>query len=206
MANYGQEYKRYKKYFQDITHTYREKPVVKTSIELVATLLTISFFVIFAIRPTVNTIGQLIAEINTQRQIQVKLDQKIQALQKAQNLWRENQSQISLLLDQALPKNPAPEKFIRQAEALAAQTGVNIQALSVDEALLFGQQRESQTEIQNFTATLTVEGGYPALTQFLNGMENLRRINNITSLEIGTTESLGGPGLSLKVSTVVPYH
>lgn len=218
--NYQQEYKRYKRYFQGLTQTYTKRPAVQTSIELTLTLLTISFFVVFAIRPTIGAIAELISEIQTQKIVEEKLDLKLANLQKANLIWSKNKSRALTLLDQALPTDPAPAKLIQQLEALAGQTRINIQTLSIQKMSLFGKSQRTDTRvgmeknrteenlpshIKTFRITLTLQGSYNALMQFLQELENLRRVNTPMSLTMGNSVE-DTTTLNLAISVSVPYY
>ena len=134
--NYRERYAQNRRYFRFLSDTYQKKPVVKTSVELLLTLLTISFFAVFAIRPTVLTIAQLVADVRAQTQIKRQLDEKLQNIQKAQALSKQEQTRLAFL-DQALPAGPKPDLLVRQIEGLANANGLVLESLSIGKLALY---------------------------------------------------------------------
>lgn len=207
-ANYREGYAKYSRYFKSIAQNYGQKPVVRTSIELLLTFLTISFFAVFAIRPTVNTIAGLIAEIKTQKEIQTKLDEKLVNLKKAQVAYAQGSAGLTFL-EQALPKGPQPDQLVRQLEGLAAQDGLVLASLNIDKTPLFGKvvQEESKKTGSQFEVSFLIKGDYQRVLAFLLDVENLRRIINITSVSLGTTNKTGEQAtILLTISAEIPYY
>ena len=67
---------RYQRYIEPITRD----PLIRGYFELIATILLISFFLMFAIRPTLNTVFSLRRMISDLTEVDKSLDNKIQAL------------------------------------------------------------------------------------------------------------------------------
>lgn len=167
--NYREQYARYTRYFKWLRESYSARPAVRASLELLLTLLTISFFAVFAIRPTAKTIGELFANIKAQREIASKLEQKLKDLGTAQNAWRSEEGRL-ILLDQTLPTNPKPAELLQQLESLAANYNTTLLSLSVEDATLLGPK-----ETNNVKVAFSVAGNYDSLISLLSDTENLRR-------------------------------
>lgn len=211
--NYRQQYARYKRYFRELTQTYAQKPGVRTSIELLLSLLVISFFAIFALRPTLNTIAELWATIRSQREAGQQLDQKLQALATAQTVWSRDQERLSLL-EEALPSEAQPEKFLRQIEGLAAEHNVSINSFNIDEVLLFGEELKKKREkkekegiegAQEFTLSFSVGADFEPLMAFLTGLENLRNVIEIEAFAFGRSSGKQTGPLSLNIAGKVYF-
>ena len=98
------EYHRYHRYFLSTRALYKKRAVVVYT-GIILTLATITFFALFAIKPTVTTIASLVKEINSKKVVDQKLQTKINSLRQAQT----NYSLISdklVLIDQVLPQEP----------------------------------------------------------------------------------------------------
>lgn len=212
-TNYQRQYLRYSRYFRQLTDAYRGAPALRASLEFLLTLFAISFFALFALRPTTNTIAELWANINSQRQIKARLEQKIRDLTVSQEIWKTEQKRMETL-DQALPKNPGPDAYIKQIEGLAASRGLGISFLKVDEVALRGEiekQGEKKTKGQKtetISVSLSLSGVYTALLGFLEDLENLRRPTDTTSISLTTTKGVN-PGqtvILLTVANEVPYY
>lgn len=212
-TNYQRPYLQYRRYFRQLTDAYRGTPALRASLEFLLTLFTISFFALFALRPTINTIAELWANINSQKEIKGRLEQKIRDLAVSQEIWKTEQKRIETL-DQALPKNPGPDTYIKQIEGLAASRGLGISFLKVDEVALRGEvEKQGEQKIKKgkteiISVSLSLSGAYTALLGFLEDLENLRRPTETVSLSFSTTKGVN-PGqtvILLTVANEVPYY
>lgn len=205
--NIREQYARYGRYFTRIRDAYLQKPVVQASLGVLLTLFTISFFSIFALRPTLNTISELLAQIRTQKEILEQLDQKIAAIALAQQVWTQELRRIPLVL-QALPKNSEPETYLRQIEGLTIKHNLSLSSFKVDDVPLLGKKegqsvKEQPAGTDTFTVSLSVRGSYSSLLSFLDDLETLRRPIKIESLSFGGGKTSGS--ILLTVSGKVPY-
>lgn len=213
LVNFRQEYGRYTRYFQEIKKTYAKHPEVRRGIELLLTLLAISFFTVFAIRPTVNTIAELLSTIRTQEEISAKLDQKIKNLTTAKNLYTQEQANIALL-DEGLTKTAFPEKYLRQIEGLAGVSNVTISSFNLDEVQLIGkpdaavakERDKSLPEgIEEQNTTFAVSGNYTAVISFLEAVEKLRIPFTVSSFSLSPASDTGNSNFILNFSGFFPY-
>lgn len=211
--NTRESYAQYSRYFNKIREEIDKKPVVRASLELLLTLLTISFFVAFAIRPTANTIADLLANIRSQEEVKQKLDEKISNLKKARQLWTQEEKRLALL-DEAMPKDPQPDKYLRQVEGLAALTSVSITSYAVEETNLYGQEekkpnsesQKTKTSTQKTRIAFSASGSYSNLVSFLENLETMRKIILVESVSLDQKKSTGNqPELVLKVIAETPF-
>jgi len=175
MANFDwqTEYHRYHRYFTDLSRFYQSKKA-KTYLGIILSLLTTTFFVVFAIKPTLVTIAQLIKQTKDQKEVEASLEKKINSLSQAQNEYLAVEPNLSLLED-ALPQEPQAPLLIKQLEALASQNNVSIDRLRINE---FNLKKNSppQSEKQPLTFSFAAIGDYANLKAFLSSLANLRRI------------------------------
>lgn len=212
LVNFRQEYGRYSRYFQEIKKVYTEREEVRDSIELLLTLLAISFFVIFAIRPTANTIAQLLSSINTQQEISNQLDEKIKSLSLAQSMFVQKQNDLANL-EEGLTEGPFPEKYLRQIEGLAASTNVELSTLSFNDVVLIGKTETIQNTNENknrvqgtkdLRITFSASGDYQATYSFLERLEALRLPIKVDSFSFGPANN-SGSGFSLNLAGYFLY-
>lgn len=211
-TNYRREYRRY---FRRLTASYENMPAVRISLNLLLTLFTISFFALFALRPTLNTISELVSNIKSQEEIKAKLEQKTKDLSAAQTAWNGEQKRLELV-NQALPKKPQPDTYIKQIEGIAKRRGLVINFLKVDEVALRGElEKQSQEKtkttipkIETLGVSVSVTGNYSSLIGFLEDLENLRRVGKTASVSFAATKSLspGQTTLSLTAVSEVPFY
>lgn len=210
-TNPRSQYAKYSRYFRQLIQVYEKKPEVKTSIELLLTLLAISFFSIFALRPTINTIFELLANIHGQEQTQEAMLQKVKNLDQAQDTWTKETSR-RFLVEQALPKDPQPDHYLRQIEGLVARHNITLKSFSTDKVVILGKDTEKKsssadkTETGSFNVVLSISGDYPSLMSFLKDLEVLRRIIKIDSLSFAKGVRDEDSVLSLTISGGVPYY
>lgn len=153
--------------------------------ELTVTLLTISFFVYFAIKPTFIIIAGLNKELGEKKEISDKLRQKITSLVTAQQEFSLYQDRF-YLIDQALPEIPDFSLLILSLEKEASAAGVAFQSFSISKIESSQSVKTSQKIPQSATSffnfSFSASGDYSSLKQFLSRLENLRRLATIKTI------------------------
>ena len=102
-----------------------QKPVARVSLELFLSVGAVIFFAIFAIRPTLVTMSDLVKEIEDKRDLDQKLTQKIASLSTAQTTYLEVQDRL-YLLEEALPTTPDVIHAIKIVEKIASEQNILI--------------------------------------------------------------------------------
>lgn len=185
----------YKSYVGMVRNMY-QKPVAKTSSSLILTLLTIAFFGFAAIRPTLATVSELVGELEEKRELEQKVDQKIQSLAAAQDNYVNNQD-ILQTFDQTLPPSPQTTELLFIIEYLGYQNNIDIISIRHPPITIYGQpstidSKEAQTFIQNqFVAInfrLTAEGEIPNLLSFVRDLSQHNRLLHIESTSLNQPE------------------
>ena len=90
-------YLRYKTYFLNVLGRYRERADVRVYLEILLSLTAISIFSVFALRPTLLTIAELIKEIESKKLTLTQMEEKINNLSQAQTLFDRERGKIVLL-------------------------------------------------------------------------------------------------------------
>lgn len=179
-------YYRYHHYFLGAKNIYQKKQVVVYT-GLALTFFTISFFALFAIKPTATTIVSLIKEIQTKKEIDQKLQAKINSLREAQANYSLVKDRLDLV-DQALPQEPDLISLLYQIEILAQKNNTTIKSLSFGSSYLFGEKggdsKNTQSPATSFT--LTLGGDFESLNNFLASFESLRRVIGLESFAVST--------------------
>lgn len=212
------QYAQYNRYFQKIKEAYSQRVEIRESLEILLSLLTISILVIFALRPTFNTIAELFAQLQSQQEVKKTLDEKITSLQRAQDLWAQETFRVSLI-DDALPKNPTPQAFLRQVEGLTGKHSLSLKVFSAEDVLLVGKASDLQTaqkvvpaeDAQTFPNTklmsfsLNVAGPFVQVLNFLTEFENLRQQIIIENFAMSLSPSSEVKDVSLRITGQVVY-
>ena len=186
--DWRKNYLRYKSFFLNVVKTYKKREDLKTYLEITLSLITIIIFSVFALRPTLLTISQLLNEIKTKKETIEKMDQKIDALGRARALYENEQQRISLI-NIAVPENPSPDTFTQQAEGLVSKNSLTLSKVSMNNVPLKGAVQSETTSTQaeeSFPFTLSVNGTYPLISQYLTDITNLKRPFQNNSIKVNS--------------------
>ena len=213
-------YLRYRSYFLNVMGRYKERTDIRAYLEILLSLTTISIFSIFALRPTLLTIAELIKEIDSKEETISKMEQKIGNLAQAQTLFDKERPRI-ILLGTSIPNLGEPVVFARQVEGLSSKYQPAILGISTGGTNILGQDflskagnkekavdplPEGAEELSySFELTSAVET-YNSLTNFLSDFENLRMLGVIDSLKVSTEEDSGKKSLIMSVEGRLPYY
>ena len=193
---------------------YKERTDIRAYLEILLSLTTISIFSIFALRPTLLTIAELIKEIDSKEETISKMEQKIGNLAQAQTLFDKERPRI-ILLGTSIPNLGEPVVFARQVEGLSSKYQPAI--LGQDFLSKAGNKEKTNKKAvdplpegaeelsYSFELTSAVET-YNSLTNFLSDFENLRMLGVIDSLKVSTEEDSGKKSLIMSVEGRLPYY
>ncbi len=184
-----------------------QKPEVKVSFEFFLSLLTIIVFAVFAIRPTILTISDLIKEIEDKQVLEEQLQKKISALSTAQDEYQILQDQI-VYLDQAIPSQPELITSLKVIEKIASDNKVIISNLRTSNI-------PAEQEPQNIYAgdlaridlyiSLLVVGDYPSIRSFVSDLHNYRRAFVVEEVNFHIDERIVMETLRANMSIRTPY-
>ncbi len=182
------------------------QPVARVSMELLLTLGTILFFAVFAIRPTLLTMSDLIKEIEDKQKLDEQLTQKVAALSSAQSEFLSLEDRLGVL-DEALPSQPKLIESLKMIEKIASDRNIAITALSVTEVPTEPASPPAfdKTSRQNLTAAVTVNGDYLTIRQFIEDVKNTRRMFVIDTVVFATSEERGSKTLRATITLNIPY-
>ena len=208
------EYLRYKGYYLNIVTLYKRRRDLRMFLEIILSLVSVSFFTAFALRPTALAITELISSIETKESIIAKMDTKIQNINLAQSVFQQNQSTISKL-NEAVPIDPNPDRFVRQMEGLATRFPVNFLGLSIGEVVLIGEdpkvvKKSADKELlpgdaRGLNFSISVTGSYVNLIGFLGNIQNMRRPVKIEVVNLTSSRTSEDSQLVLVVVGQTPY-
>lgn len=183
-------------------------------LEIILSLAAISFFSIFAIRPTFLTISTLLKEVSSKKETLTKMDTKINNLQTAQQILGQESSRIPIV-DLSVPTLPQPQIFVHQIEGAAATAQVQILGIRVDETPLKGTvpaKNAAAKDVSGFPVgvngmgfSVSATGSFQNLFTFLKDLEDLRSPVKISILGISLSKVERGNILTLVVTGMIPY-
>jgi hypothetical protein len=213
-------YLRYKSYFLNVAGQYRERTDVKVYLEILLSLATVTIFSVFALRPTLLTIAELIKEIETKNGTIAIIDSKIDDLSKAQRLTDQQKANIALLKI-AIPQEPSPDIFARQVEVLTQKNQTPLSGFSLGKTTILGdttsrpntpQAQINESGIQSDQLTFSLQtkvniAEYEKASALLGEIEKLRRPVGIGSFTFNAAEDKeeGEKILIFSITGFLPY-
>ena len=182
------------------------QPVAKVSIELFLSIGTVVFFAIFAIRPTLLTMSDLIKEIDDKKQLDQKLDQKIAALSTIQNVYSSLENRLGVL-DQAIPSQPEFENVLKIIEKIASEQQIAISSIQVKEIPKLAPEDVPFKQKQRISLpiSITVTGDYQAIRNFVEAIITTRRSLIIDSMIFSVNEERGIKKLQTNITINMQY-
>lgn len=200
----SQNEKLYRKYVEQMSYAYNTRVDIRMFVEVFLSLITIIIFLVFAIRPTLKTISLLYKEINSKRGTLQKLEDKVQALTQAQQVYESQRVSISIL-NLAVPNEALSEKYLRQIEGMAKLSGTTVSNMSTKEIPIFGGPGSQGESPDSFTFSFDVLGSYDAVALFLSDFENSRRPMKIISAQLSAPKDETETNLRLSITGDVSY-
>lgn len=184
------EYHRYRRYFVDLGKKLYQEKKSRVYSGIILSILTITFFLSFAIRPTLVTIASLLKEIENQKVVAEKLQDKITALNTAQIEYQKIKKDL-VFVDETLPIHPDISSLITQLEVLARDSNLSVDGIQFSRTVLKDQEGNiKNSKIKEgppgIDFTLAVVGDYKNLISFLDSLTNLRRLVLIDTFALHT--------------------
>jgi len=106
----------------------QESRKIRETVELAATFILISFFLFFAIRPTVLTISALVGEIKSKELLSREMKKKISSVILAQDLFSQVQERYSVV-ESCLPALPHFSQATSQIQGLLDERSIEFSKL-----------------------------------------------------------------------------
>ena len=175
----------YQRYYQRIGPVLQQ-PQTAGYLVLILTFATLTFFGYFAIKPTLATIVTLRKQIQDDHFINEKLEQKISDLIAAQESYQQLQPDLPLMY-RSIPQAPHFSTLIVALENVTAQYDASISALQAQSLSLYPLEptiKESSASARLVEFTVTLEGNYQHIVQFLEQLIHIDRLISVRSIEM----------------------
>jgi len=165
-------------------------------------LFTFGFFVIFAIRPSISLIYTLQKEKAEYKKIDQTLETKIQDIISTQAQFMELINNKALV-DEALPSSPLPaEKTVELAKKFLNKN-ITINSFGVQKISLIPK---TQTGLNTVTVNVDAQAKYQSFWDFLDYVNNSRRLLSLDSLELNTDNTSSSSALLNFTTTMKTYY
>lgn len=181
-------------------------PVARVSLELFLTIGTVIFFGIFAIRPTLVTMSNLIKELEEKRALDTQLSQKIAALSSVQGQYAQLETRTGVL-DESIPSQPFFKDALKTIEKIASDNKLVIASINAPEVPeeVVATGSIDQLERVSLPLIVTVTGDYPTIRAFVEAIRQARRSMIVDDVIFSVRDERGRRVLNTAVTINLQY-
>lgn len=158
-------------------------PVAQVSVGLSLTIICVGFFALVAIKPTLETMANLLKQIEDKRTIDQKLSLKITSLASAQAELAKK-GQAAQVINLAVPPTPQFNTLVKMLEKEATLHQVVVMSLSFPTIPLERDPNHTGTELESIPFTISLSGPYSELYAALQDLQNFQRILIIDRIDL----------------------
>lgn len=198
---------KYQQQLGSALNSFYQQPVARVSIELFLSIGLILFLSIFAIRPTLITMSDLIKEIDDKKIHSENLDKKITALATAQSEYISFEDKL-VYLDQAISSKPELVYSLKVLEKLASDNNVVISGMTVSE--LPTEESEglqfSNRVLNTMPISINLVGDYVSIRNYTEAIRSNRHAYTIESVSFNLNDDEAVKTLTASLTTSVPYY
>lgn len=181
----------YRKYYEDYLQPIVNSRKTTAYFMIILSCLTISFFGLFAIRPTLMTIAELKKQIQDSQLVNDKLQQKINALITAQEEMQRIRPFIPAVYE-AVPNNPSITSLMSKLESLAEESEVTLASYELGSITYNFQKQSGDDAIEekqnlppvSIDITVYIRGKYSQVKSYLDKLLTSRRIISAKSAQL----------------------
>lgn len=185
-------YSRYFTYIKPVTR----HPIIRNYGPTIFTLITITILVLFAIRPTVETILVLQKQLTNSEEVLQKITQKANDL----SLGKKNYDNLDQItrdkISSAIPDNSSLKSIIQNLEQIAKAHDASISALAIQPFAIATKKENQVGSLATVSFTFNCEGSYNNLIAILQDLKTIKRLTSIDGVSLSKTTD----GLSLIMS------
>jgi hypothetical protein len=148
---------------------------------LTLSFFALSFFGLFAIRPTIITAITLIKSVNDLSRLNNNYESKISNIIQAQANYETIRNDIPLI-NQAIPDNAYFQQLTQALQKFAASSDFSIIQMQIEGGPI--SKGPKLGLLKKYGFSLIGTGTYPAIISYLGHLNNWKRILDVTSLEL----------------------
>lgn len=167
------------------------------------TFIVLSFFGIFAIKPTLTTATSLIKNVDDLKKINIDYENKISSLIAAQAEYEKIRDDLPLI-ESAMPNNANFSKLAKTLERFAYQENIYISQLQIDSVPI--STPSSKNKMEQYGFGIVVSGEYSSLTSFISHLINWRRIVTIKTLDFTQEGGTASAAIRLTLKGITYYE
>ncbi len=174
------QFSRYYTYIRPIL----KNKVVKTYSSLFFSLMMVTIFSIFAIKPTLTTIVALQKSINEQEQLLAQINEKGRNLEQGKRNYDQIDPDTKLTLLELIPNSTSLPSLIDNLSALAESFEASMSGIQIQPVALEGTPGKltKVAALREIDFTLSIQGSYIQLNDFLDALYRINRLINIQTI------------------------
>ncbi len=150
---------------------------------IIFSLFALSFFGLFAIRPTLTTISDLNKKLDEEKLTLKQLQEKNAALKSLSAQYIDIEPDLGLV-DNAIPQSPQIAQLVRQIEVLTKQFNLTVKKIDTGLMELY-PARNATSSIYSFSFSVSVSGNEKDVNAFIGEVINMGRMVGIERLSTG---------------------
>lgn len=185
----------YQRYLELMPNFKQEK--TQKYLTIILTLVASIILGVFALSPTLSTIVSLQKQLEDDKFVKQKLEEKINNLSVLQQKYSGLKDSLPTVYD-AVPKNSQIPLLMAQLQALANESGillVNLQTFQVD----VSQAALSNKKFASYDFGISVKGNYQNMLTFINKIINFQRVITIENISITKVTEINTTELKLNI-------
>lgn len=180
MKSQSNLYSRYFTYIKPITRL----PIIKNYGSTIFTLLTISILIIFAIKPTVETILVLQKKLADEDEVLQKVTQKVNNLSLGKKNYDNLDQNIKEKISSGVTDTISLKSLAQALEQTAKVHEASVSALQIQPLVIDTKIRSQMGVLSEISFTFNVEGDYKNLIALLQDLKSSSRLISIDSLSV----------------------
>lgn len=199
MKSQFQIYSRYFTYIKPVT----KLPIVKTYGSTIFTLFVITFFIFYAIKPTIETLLVLQKKLDNSTTVLEQVTQKANNLSAGKANFEKLDPNLKSKIESYLPDTVSLKSVIQTLEATAKLHEASISALQIQPLVIETNAVLRVGTLSEISFTLNTEGAYENLISLLQDLKSSARLISIKSLSLSKASE--GTGLIMSISGKTYY-
>lgn len=179
-----------------------DKPMVRRFSEATATLFLIAFFLLVALKPTIETIFTLNKKISDARETESAMTKKIADINTAMALFQSVEADLARL-DESIPSEAKANVIINIINQNINKTHMDSASYTLGSYSL-GKDPVKSIGPSKYSVNITTNGNYPNLVSFLQNFAAAKRI--ITPENIAISKSKDEKILNIVINSNTYYE
>lgn len=149
------------------------------------TIITVAFFIVFAIKPTISKIASIQTNTKALQNLEIQIDKKLATLDLLIAQKDSNKDNL-VLFDKYFPTEKETSLLVANFEKISERYSLLLTSVSFDEATerVIATQYPTLTNVGVLETKITVEGDLTSIQNFVKHLEEYPRVMHIDGFAI----------------------